>query len=132
MSSTYSPPPSECGSVGSPVSTCACAGGSEHAVGGCLSITAIKYGQVDAIAPPTPQPSPTRRRPEEAILMDDLRRAREEMKALRNELQKMRDERDRWRSRNHNMPLECYELIKQHGLESGECKHINDHVFSQS
>lgn len=120
MSSTYSPAPSECGSVGLPVSSCTCAKGSEHAVGECLKVTAVKYGQVDAIAPLTPQPSPTRRGPEEAILMDDLRRAREEMRGLREELQKMREERDRWRQKNSSVPLECYEIIKQHGLESGK------------
>ncbi|KAJ4986397.1 hypothetical protein SVAN01_08089 [Stagonosporopsis vannaccii] len=132
MSSTYSPAPSECGSVTLPVSSCTCEKGSEHAVGECLRITAVKYGQVDAIAPLTPQPSPTRRRPEEAILMDDLRRAREEMQNLRDELRKMRDERDRWRNRNHSIPLECYELLKQHGLESDlsltTLQHLDTHA----
>ncbi len=117
MSSTYSPAPSECGSVGVAVSICACSKGSQHAVGECLRIDAVKYVPVDIL---TPQPSPTRRRPEEAILMDDIRRAREEMRGLREELQKMRDERDRLKSRNHEMPVECYEIIKQHGLESSE------------
>jgi hypothetical protein len=52
--------------------------------------------------------------------MDDLRRAKEEMRGLREELQKMRDERDKWKNRNHRIPVECYEIIKQHGLQSGK------------
>lgn len=83
-------------------------------------ISAVKHVQVGTIAPLTPQPSPTRRRPEEAILMDDLRRAREEMRGLREELQRIRGERDKWKNRNHGMPAECYEVIKQHGLQSGK------------
>ncbi|KAJ8119003.1 hypothetical protein OPT61_g124 [Boeremia exigua] len=118
MSLTSSPAPSECGSVGVAVSNCTCSKGSPHAAGKCLRINAVKYVQVDAAAPLTPQPSPTRRRPEEAILMDDIRRAREEMRSLREELQRTRDERDRWRNRNYDIPLECYNIIKQHGLES--------------
>ncbi|KAJ4315613.1 hypothetical protein N0V94_005868 [Neodidymelliopsis sp. IMI 364377] len=50
--------------------------------------------------------------------MDDLRRAKEEMRGLREELQKMRDERDKLKNRNHRIPVECYEIIKQHGLQS--------------
>ncbi|KAJ4369446.1 hypothetical protein N0V86_009281 [Didymella sp. IMI 355093] len=73
---------------------------------------------MNTIAPLTPQPSPTRRRPEEAILMDDLRRARSEMQSLREELQIVQEERDKWRNRNYGMPAECYEIIKQYGLES--------------
>jgi hypothetical protein len=52
--------------------------------------------------------------------MNDLRRAREEMRSLREELQRMQEERDRWKNRNHGMPAECYEIIKQHGLESSK------------
>lgn len=52
--------------------------------------------------------------------MDDLRRAREEVRNLREELQKVRDKRDKWKDRNHGMPAECYEIIKQHMLETGK------------
>ena len=120
MSSTYSPAPSESGSVGVAVGNCSCSRRAQHADGECLRIDASKYGHVDTVAPLTPQPSPTRRRPEEAILMDDLRRAREEMRSLREELQRMQGERDRWKNRNHGMPAECYEIIKQNGLESSK------------
>lgn len=75
---------------------------------------------MDTIAPLTPQPSPTRRRPEEAILIDDLRRAREEMRGLRDELKKIRDERDKLKIRNHGIPLECYDVIKQHQLQASK------------
>ncbi|KAF2996033.1 hypothetical protein E8E13_002587 [Curvularia kusanoi] len=50
--------------------------------------------------------------------MDDLRRAREEMRALREELQRTRDERDKWKIRNHDVPSECYYILKQHRLQS--------------
>ena len=120
MSSTYSPAPSESGSVGVAVGNCSCSRRAQHADGECLRIDASKYGHVDTVAPLTPQPSPTRRRPEEAILMDDLRRAREEMRSLREEFQRMKDERDRWKCRNHGMPAECYDIIKQHGLEASK------------
>lgn len=75
---------------------------------------------MDTIAPLTPQSSPTRRRPEYVVLMDNLRRAREEMRSLREELQKIREERDKWKNGNHGMPVECYNVIKQYGLESSK------------
>lgn len=52
--------------------------------------------------------------------MDDLRRAREEIRGLREELKTMRDERDKLKIRNHGIPLECYEIIKQHQLQASE------------
>jgi hypothetical protein len=55
--------------------------------------------------------------------MDDLRRAREEMRGLRDELEKLREERDMWKIRNHVVPSECYDIIKQHCLQSGKCLH---------
>lgn len=75
---------------------------------------------MDNIALLTPLPSPTRRRPEEAILMDDLRRAREEMQGLREELRKTREERDKWKNWSHDIPVGCYKIIKDHGLESSK------------
>jgi hypothetical protein len=120
MNSTYSPAPSDSGSVGLAVSSCSCSRRGQYADRECLRIDASKYSHVDTTIPLTPQPSPTRRRPEEAILMNDLRRAREEMRSLREELQRMQEERDRWKNRNHGMPAECYEIIKQHGLESSK------------
>ena len=88
--------------------------------GECSRISVVKHVQVGTIAHLTPQPSPTRRSPEEAILVDDLRRAREEMRGLRKELQDLRGERDEWKNRNHGMLAECYEVIKQHELQSGK------------
>jgi hypothetical protein len=121
MSSNYSPAPSDCGSAEAR-SSCTCSNRSQHAAGECLRIIASKYGHMDPIAL-TPQPSPTRRRPEESILMDDLRRAREEMRGLREELEGLREERDMWKIRNHGVPSECYDVIKQHCLQSGKCMH---------
>lgn len=102
------------------VSSCNYSIRGQHVDGEYLKIDASKSGHVDFVAHLTPQPSPTRRRPEEAILRDDLRLAREEVRSLRQNLQKMQEERDRWKQCNNAMPLECYEIIKENGPESSK------------
>lgn len=64
--------------------------------------------------------------------MDDLRRAREEIRSLREVLQRTQDERDKWKNRNHGMLAECYKIIKQHGLDSGEQSRITSLRLSKT